>query len=101
MTEKLEYDEENLSHDDADHEKNEDGTLSHDEEDDKTQQIRKLYVLHVMIETTTTTTTTNKQTNPKIIRSAVHLSKKIVQKDTNILLQKKIKERDASASFGK
>ena len=41
------------------------------------------------------------QTNPKIICSAVHLSKKIVQKDTNILLQKKIKERDASASFGK
>ena len=30
-----------------------------------------------MIETTTTTaTTTNKQTNPKIICSAVHLSKK-------------------------
>ena len=58
--------------------KNEDETLSHDEEDDKTQQIRKLYVLHVMIETTTTTTkaTTNKQTNPKIICSAVHLSKK-------------------------
>ena len=47
------------------------------------------------------TTTTNKQTNPKIICSAVHLSKKIVQKDTNILLQKKIKERDASATFGK
>ena len=49
-----------------------------------------------------TTTATNKQTNPKIICSAVHLSKKkIVQKDTNILLQKKIKERDVSASFGK
>ena len=29
------------------------------------------------------------------------VKKKIVQKDTNILLQKKIKERDASASFGK
>ena len=30
----------------------------------KTQQIRELYVMHVMIETTTTTTTaTNKQTN--------------------------------------
>ena len=46
-----------------------------------------------------TTTTTNKQTNPKIICSAVHLSKKIVQKDTNILLQKKIKEKDACASL--
>ena len=45
------------------------------------------------------TTTTNKQTNPKIICFAVHLSKKIVQKDTNILLQKKIKEKDASASL--
>ena len=49
------YDEETLSHDeDADHEKNEDETLSHDGEDDKTQQTQKLYVLHVMIETTTT-----------------------------------------------
>ena len=47
------------------------------------------------------TTTTNKQTNPKTICSAVHLPKKIVQKDTNILLQKKIEKRDASASFGK
>ena len=47
------------------------------------------------------TTTTNKQTNPKIICSAVNLSKKTVQKDTNILLQKKIKERDAKVSFGK
>ena len=30
--------------------------FSHDEDDDKTQQVRKLYVLHVMIETTTTIT---------------------------------------------
>ena len=37
--------------------KTEDETLSHDEEDDETQQIRKLYVLHVMIETTTTAAT--------------------------------------------
>ena len=48
-------------HDDADHEKNDDEILSHDdddhEEDDKSRQIRKLYVLHVMIETTTTTRT--------------------------------------------
>ena len=69
------YDEENISHDDADHEKNENETLSHSKEDDKTQQIRKLYVLHVLIETTITTTT-KQQTNPKIICSAVHLSKK-------------------------
>ena len=41
----------------------------------------------------------NKQTNPKIICSAVHLSKEIIQKDTNILLQKTIKERDVSASL--
>ena len=31
--------------------------------------------------------------DPTIICSAVHLSKRITQKDTNILLQKKIKER--------
>ena len=60
----------------------------------KKQQIPKLYVLHVMIETTTTA-------DPKIICSAVHLSKKFTQKDTNILLQKKIKERDVSANSSK
>ena len=75
MTEKLEYDKENLSHDDADHEKNEDGTLSHDEEDDKTQQIRKLYVLHVMIETTTTTTSANSSKYSSKIYLQVDLKK--------------------------
>ena len=63
--------------------KNDDEILSHDnddyEEDDKTRQIWKLYVLHVMIETTT---------DPKIICSAVHLSKICTKKDRNILLQK-------------
>ena len=57
--------------------KNDDEILSHDnddyEEDDKTRQIWKLYVLHVMIETTT---------DPKIICSAVHLSK-ICTKNAN------------------
>ena len=82
--------------------KNEDETLSHNKEHDKTQQIRKLYVLHVIIERTTTTTKqqTNKQI-PKLYVLQYICQKKIVQKDTNILLQKKIKERDASASFGK
>ena len=46
-------------HDGTDHEKNDDEILSYDdddhEEDDKSRQIQKLYVLHVMIETTTTT----------------------------------------------
>ena len=47
-----------------------------------------------MIETTTAT-------DPKIICSAVHLSKICTKKDTNILLQKRIKERDASANSSK
>ena len=47
-----------------------------------------------MIETTTTA-------DPKITCSAVHLSKKITQKDANILLQKKIKEKDVSANSSK
>ena len=68
--------------------KNDNEILSHDdnnhEEDDKTQQTQKLYVLHVMIEKTTTTSTTD----PKIICSAVHLSKICTKKDRNILLQK-------------
>ena len=62
--------------------KNDNEILSHDdnnhEEDDKTQQTQKLYVLHVMIEKTTTTSTTD----PKIICSAVHLSK-ICTKNAN------------------
>ena len=76
--------------------KNDDEILSHDDDyhegDDKTRQIRKLYVLHVMIETTA---------DPKIICSAVHLSKNCTKKHTNILLQKRIKERNASAYYSK
>ena len=44
----------------------------------------------------------NKQTNkqiPKLYVLQYICQKKIVQNDTNILLQKKIKERDASASL--
>ena len=55
-----------------------------------------------MIETTSATAKqqTNKQI-PKLYVLQSICQKEIVQKDTNILLQKKIKKRDASASFGK
>ena len=54
-----------------------------------------------MIETTTTTKQQTNKQMPKLYVLQYICQKKIVQKDTNILLQKKIKERDASASFGK
>ena len=59
-----------------------------------------------MIETTTTTTTTTTATNKQTNKSQNHMFcsisvKKNCTERYNILLQKKIKERDASASFGK
>ena len=67
-------------------------TMTIMKKNDKTQQILKLYVLHVMIETTV---------DPKIICSAVHLSKICTKKNRIILLQKRIKERDGSANSSK
>ena len=54
-----------------------------------------------MIETTTTTKQQTIKQIPKLYVRQYICQKKIVQKDTNILLQKKIKERDASVSFEK
>ena len=48
-----------------------------------------------MIETTTTTSTTD----PKILCSAVHLSKICTKKDTNILLQKENQRKRCQCKF--
>ena len=54
-----------------------------------------------MIETTTTTTTTNKQTNPKIICSAVHLSKKSCTKRYKHIITKENYRKRCQCEFWK
>ena len=69
--------------------KNEDETLSHDGEDDKTQQTQKLYVLHVMIETTT-----NKQTNKSenYMFCSTSVKKKLYKKIQTYYYKRKLKK---------